>query len=354
MDRRGGDVQMLTTYHLLKDQPDISQLVMCCAGSALAQDCVEQSVPFVVTNKRSKFSLSFIKRILHTVKVNHIDVIHVHDAKAHSAVMNASLFLPAVKIVLSQKRDNVIRNTLLNRWKYNSTKLVKIICLSQAIRKEFEAILTAPEKAVVIYDGIDTAVFAAQKSSDILRREFKLSDDTFVVGSAGALVGQKDFITFLKAAHFAVQNTTKSLTFIILGEGADAESLRTCAVQLGLQDKVIFTGFRKDFAQVLLEFDVLMMSSVSEGLPLTLLSAMAAGVPVVTTAAGGIGEVISQGETGMISPIKEPKALANNLLELLRNEALRLHIAAKAQHLIHEKFTLSAMQESYLTFYRSL
>jgi glycosyltransferase involved in cell wall biosynthesis len=353
MNRRGGDVQMLTTIDLFKDSLGINHIVLCAKNSPLGTLCTEKNVSFRVANRKSFLFNDYVKKIISIVKNEQIDVVHVHDSKAHALALVANMLID-LKIVFSKKRDNPIRPSYWRKLKYNHPSVANIICLSSSIKNTFNGILKTPEKAVVIYDGIDVDLYASQKNSGILHRDYQLPDDAFIIGNAAALVGQKDLVTFLNAASIILKKSTRNIMFIILGEGELLAQLKAHSLELGIAEKIIFAGFRRDFAQVLPEFDMLMMSSTSEGLPLTLLSALAARIPVVSTSAGGIGEVIQHRETGMLSPTKNPAMLAENALALMEDSVLHQHIVERAYALIHEKFSLQDMRENYSAFYRSL
>lgn len=355
MDRRGGDVQMLTTINLMRNHTEVSQRVLCFEGSALAQTCAENALNFSLVN--SEFG--FIAAIIKITRQYAIDVVHAHDSTAHSAAVAASYLVRNIKIIFSKKRDNKLRNNFFTRLKYKSPALKKVVCLSESIRQTVLPVLAHAEKASVLYDGIDVDFYAQQRNTWILHREYQLPEDALIVGSAGALVNQKDFFTFLKAARQILQQAsalgvTQKILFVILGDGILLQQLKDFSVELGIADQVIFTGFRTDFAQVLPEFDVLMMSSVSEGVPLTLLSALAAKVPVVSTLAGGIGEVLEHKQTAMLSPIGDADALAENALLLLADDHLRHQIAEQAFRLANDQFSLRHMQVAYHQLYRDL
>jgi glycosyltransferase involved in cell wall biosynthesis len=228
------------------------------------------------------------------------------------------------------------------------------VCVSKAVTKVFDGVVENDEKISVIYDGVNVDYLAQQTNRGILHTEFGLSADTLIIGNIAALKPEKDLITFIDAAALALRYSHKKLCFMVVGEGPMKEQLVRYAQQKGISDKLIFCGFRQDMAQILPEFSCLMMSSKSEGLPLSIFEAFACKVPVVTTAAGGIGEVIQQEHSGMISPIGDSLALARNLLTLLNNHELRNQITTNAFGLVRENFSLDVMRNNYYELYKSI
>src|SRR5690606_6508971 len=123
---------------------------------------------------------------------------------------------------------------------------------------------------------------------------------------------------------------------------------------LGIADAVVFTGYRSDAVELLAELDVLLISSLTEGLPLTVYEAFAAGVPVVATNAGGIGEVVHPDRTGFITATGDSHALAGHVLEVLGDAALADRLRRGALALVHDRHTLAVFRDRYRDLYREV
>lgn len=345
---------MLTTYHILKDHSDLHQIIFCARNSVLEQKCVEQKIPFYSASRKSKYSFKFLKELIKTLKKEKIDVLHVHDSKAFTLSLIAVKFFPHLKFVYSRKRNNKVHKNFFKVRKYNNPRINKIICVSEAVKQVLEPVLNDPARVKVIYDGIDVEKFAGTSSKGILHRDYNLPPDSLVVGNIAGLSKQKDLFTFLDAAKIILEKTKKELRFFIIGQGPLEQELKTHASNLGIDDHVIFTGFRNDIASILPEFDVFMLSSDTEGLPLSIMEAFAARVPVATTAAGGTGEAVKHEITGMITAVKNPSALADSVVKLLEDKELRELVIKNAYELVREKFTLQVMEKEYYKFYKDL
>ncbi|CAN5212857.1 glycosyltransferase family 4 protein [soil metagenome] len=350
---RGGDNQMLTTYNILKGHPELSQVILCPENSVLLQKCKDEGIPVYSAPKNSKFSLVFLKTIIRVIKKENIDVLHVHDSTALTLSLLALRFLSKVKLVYSRKRNNRIKSNFFKKLKYNNPRITRIVCVSQAVKDVLLPVLKNPEKAIVIYDGIDVNKFANPTTTPNLRREYRLKPDSILIGNIAGLTRQKDLFTFLDAAEIILKDN-EDINFVIVGEGPLGDELKDHAIKLGISDRVFFAGFRKEIPSILAEFDIFLISSETEGLPLSVMEAFAAKVPVVATNAGGTGEAVKHGITGMISPTKEAGELAINTKELLQNPTLRASIIENAFELVQENFTLQVMEKEYLAFYKSL
>lgn len=351
---RGGDNQMLTTYSILKSHLDLEQFIFCPENSVLQKKCVEHNIPHFTASRNSKYSLAFIKKLYKTLKEEHIEILHVHDSKAFSMSLLLVKFLPKLKLVYSRKRNNKIYKNFFKVLKYNHRRIDRIICVSEAVKDVLKPVLNKESKAQVIYDGIDVKKFSNSLATGILRASYKIPEDAFIIGNIAGLTRQKDFFTFLDTAKIILAKTKKEFKFLIVGQGPLEEDLKAYTKELGIEKAIIFTGFRTDIPQILPELDLFLLSSETEGLPLSIMEAFACKVPVVATAAGGTGEAITNGITGMISPVKDPQKLAENALKIINDPVLREAVVTNAYKLVNSKFTLEVMEQNYYNFYKEL
>lgn len=351
---RGGDNQMLTTYHILKTHRDLEQIIFCAKDSVLEKKCLEQNISFYSASRKSKYSLKFLTELIKVIRKEKINVLHVHDSKAFTLSLLAVKFFPKLRFVYSRKRNNKVHKNFFKVRKYNSPRIDKIICVSEAVKEVLKPVLKDESKVKVIYDGIEVEKFSKFRNTGILHRDYNLPPDTLIVGNIAGLTKQKDLFTFLEAAEIILQNTQKPVRFVIVGQGPLEQELKSRSTQLGISDQVIFAGFRNDIPEILPEFDVFMLSSDTEGLPLSIMEAFAAGVPVAATAAGGTGEAVKDEITGMISPVKQPESLAHNVIRLLEEEELREKVKKNALELVQRKFNLTVMEREYYEFYKGL
>lgn len=351
---RGGDQQMLTTYEILKDFPDFRQLILCPDNSVLAEKCRSANIPHYTAARKMKFSPDFLKQIIRVIKKEGVDVVHVHDSTALTLSLVALRFAPPVKLVYSRKRSNRVKPNFFKNLKYNNSYISEIICNSEAVKDVLVPVVKNPERIKVIYDGVDLEKSSQFKNANILHRDYQLDPETFIIGNAAGLTKQKDHFTFLAAAKEILNSTNQPLVFLIVGEGPLKEELNAYSAELEIAEKVIFAGFRKDLSALLPEFDLFMLSSESEGVPLTVLEAFAHKVPVVATAAGGTPEAVLHQKGGLISPVKDPVALAQNALKVLNDAGLRKTLTENAHQLVYKKFSLDVMRREYFNFYKSL
>jgi glycosyltransferase involved in cell wall biosynthesis len=353
---RGGDAQMYTSFKLLEEYKDLNQIILCPKTSVLAKKCKEDHSKYCTYSKTSDI-FSLIRPIIQNCRKEKIDLIHVHDSNSLTAALLSSVFLPSkTKIVYSRKRNNKIKDKFLNKYKYSHSKITKIISVSKAVESIFDNIIKNKSKLVTIYDAIDVSFFSKNKSKNLIHKEFSMPKETLIIGNVAALTSQKDIFTFIDTARKIMDKKTIDLTikFVVIGDGPLRLELENHVDIMGLKDDLFFMGFRDNVEELLPEFDIFLLTSLTEGLPLTIYEAFATKIPVVATNAGGIAEVIENGKTGFVTNLKDTENLANGVLKILNDEQLSETIKTNAFELVSENHDLKIMKQNYYSFYSSL
>jgi glycosyltransferase involved in cell wall biosynthesis len=209
-----------------------------------------------------------------------------------------------------------------------------------------------PDLISVVHSGIDLGRFENVPQRDY-RAEFGLDPDAVAIGNVAALVDHKGHRYLLDAVPSVLERHPNA-RFIVCGDGELREALRSQAARLGIERAVTFAGFRKDVPSLLGFFDIFVMSSHLEGLNTSILDALAMRLPVVGTDAGGIPEIIRDGQTGRLVPARDPGSLAAAICDLIgdREEARRL--GEGGRRWVEEEFTCGRMVEGNLAIYRKL
>ena len=179
-----------------------------------------------------------------------------------------------------------------------------------------------------LHHGLDPAALPVP-GRDGVRAELGIAEDAPVVGSVANFKAAKDHATLLRAAA-QVRQAIPSVRFVLVGQGPLEAETRRLAGQLGLDQTVVFAGFRTDATRLMAGFDAFALSSTYEGLPIALIEAMAVGCPAVVTRVGGTPEVVADGVHGYLVPPRDPAALAAGLTRLLGDRALREGLGAAA------------------------
>jgi len=208
----------------------------------------------------------------------------------------------------------------------------------------------SPRKIITIMNGIDGSKYNITIDKNTLKRKFGITVDGPIIGTIGRLVEEKG-ITYLLKAMKIILVTFPDAKLFIVGEGKLENNLKSEAFHLGISDNVIFTGNRRDIPMLLKYFDVFVLSSISEGLPMVLLEAMVASCPIVATNVGGTPMVITHGVNGSLVRPKDSACLSSEIINLLSNEKLRKQYIKSSYTIFNEKFSASTMTRKYEELY---
>lgn len=348
---RGGEQQVAYLMRGLAELGGLRQTLLCPHDSELARHARDQG--WELRTFARSFSLdprraAWLAQQQRTLRA---DLWHLHDAHGHSlTVLAHSLGWLRVPLLLHRRVDYPAQG----RWatyKYNHPAIRGIACVSQAVADVLRPTLRQPDKLHVIHSGIDPGRFAPRQTPGRLRQELGLPAHQWLVGNVGALTQQKDYFTFLRTV--ASLGEGFPARYVIMGQGQQAEALQRYAAELGVAERVHFLGFRRDISTVLPELDTLLFPSEKEGLGTTLLDAMAAGVPIVATQVGGIPEVVIDGQTGLLAPVRDADALAHALRRMHEIPDLRQRLVAGGYQMA-QRHRYQAVAQRTLAWYRNL
>ena len=171
-----------------------------------------------------------------------------------------------------------------------------------------------------------------------------------IIGLGVRLTEGKGINYLLQAMPDIIKKFT-DITLVIAGDGPAADKLKKQTVELGITRNVLFLGPRLDIPELLKVFDIYVLPSLSEGLPMVLLEAMAAGCPIVATNVGGIPTLIKHGDNGSMVEPKNPQALASEIIKLLSSQELRSQYSKKALETFQESYSADIMTRKYEQLY---
>ncbi|MCD4685783.1 MAG: glycosyltransferase family 4 protein [Anaerolineae bacterium] len=288
------------------------------------------------------------------------DVVHTHTAKA-GFVGRIAAWLARVPVRLHTFHGHVFHGyfspakTHLFLWLERLTARFsdRLVTISPGLRDELaHTYRIAPaEKFTIVRLGLELKPFAAtpRKTGDF-RAQFNIPADAPLVGIVGRVVPIKNHALFLQAAQ-RVREAMPDAHFVIVGDGELRVAVESQVTELGLQDAVTFTGFLRDLKPVYADMDALVISSDNEGTPVSIIEALAAGVPVVSTAVGGVPDLLNQGAYGRLTPPGDAGALAEAISATLSDDTDDQHAIQDA---IIAQYDISRLVADLSTLYRDL
>ena len=317
---RGGEKQTLLLASGLKNLGN-EVFIACQPQSPLNDRSIEEGINTLPVRMGGEWDLPASWKLSRWLKQHSIDVIHYHTARAHTLGWMATTFYPVPVRILSRRVVFPINKNILSRIKYKKG-YDRIIAISNAVRDVLILGGVDRRKISVIHSGISLNNMHSEDDSEGLKKEFDLSETDVLIGIVGALTAEKDLKTFLQAAKLVTEER-ENVKFFVVGEGRLMKELIAFTESLNISSKVIFTGFRKDIINILDTLDIWVLSSRKEGLGNALLEAMAAGLPIAATNAGGIPEVVRDGKGGFLVNPGNHKKLASVIAKLIDDKDLR-------------------------------
>ena len=291
------------------------------------------------------------------------DIIHTHLAKAGTLGRIAAFFCPGVKTVhtyhghvfsgyFPPRRTRVYLR--LERWLARHTD--RIVVLSESQREELleRCKIGRASQYAVIPLGFDLEKFERpQALRGELRRELAIPEASPIVSTVGRLVPIKDHDLFLSAAR-RVLDERPDAVFLVVGDGPLRGELEENARGRGVGKNVVFLGWRSDLEQVYADSDLIALTSLNEGTPVSLIEAAAAGRAVVATDVGGVGDVVRHGVSGLLARTRDPHEVAALMLELLGDRPRAEAMGEAGRELVRGRYSKQQLIRNIIRLYTEL
>lgn len=290
------------------------------------------------------------------ISVTNADVVNAHHFMPFVFSFYGSKVIHRKKLVYTEHSEWDIDK--VNRfWHHIGKFLLNKTDLIIGVSSEISETLTLkynlrPSKVKTITNGINTNKFNRSDEWRIIRREIGCDEGDFVIGNVSNFRRVKNHI-FLIEAFSGIVKRNPNTKLVLIGQGflGDPENtedeIKGLVRKLGIEDNVKFLGYRDDIAQVLSTFDLFCLTSLKEGLPISLLEAMATGVPVVGTDVEGISDVIKHKANGLLVPLKDIETLSSVIERLIENKSLRRLLGMQSRKMVVENYSLKKSIKEY-------
>lgn len=310
-----------------------------------------------------------LRNLKYILLEHELTVIHSHDEKTLLYAWLLKCMKPGLKIMYTCHSHPIYGReaftSIMGYLKFKLRQKVQIflmkryqkpiITVSHDTKKRLIMNGLDGKDVAVLHNGIDLSVWQQSNSRQLLRKELSIPDDGFLVGTVARITYDKDLPTFYRVAQEVAARVSK-VTFVIVGDGNgdELEKAREEVARRGLGQLIRFTGHRNDLKDIYSSFDVFLMTSLTEGLPNTLLEAMAMGIPAVSTEVGGVPELLEAGKSGFLAPVYDSSGLAEHVISLLIDPQLREVCGKSSRKRVEEHFSFDRrvrlMEEYYFWF----
>jgi glycosyltransferase involved in cell wall biosynthesis len=318
----------------------------------LAHDLVAADVPFEVIGRREGLDWSVFPKVYQALRRLKPAVVATHHLMQ---LIYAGLpaRLAGARVVHIEHEHFSLRRRRSRRQLALLTRLCDAVVVPGDATRAFlcDTAGLPPRKVSVIPNAVDTSRFRPRLRAS--RASLGLPEAAELIGVVARLDPAKDHATLLHA--FArVRAQRRRTRLVLVGGGPLAGDLKALAVELGLEDDVLFLGPRRDVHELLPNFDVFVLSSIEEGAPMALLEAMACARPVVATAVGDIPDILHHGQAGrLVRPTDEP-AIAQAILDLLAHRERAEEVGSAARRRVESRFTLEASLAGYSQVFQAV
>lgn len=347
----GGAESILINIVENLDKTRFTSMVCLLSEGWLKTQLDARHIETVVIPQPHSLDLLWLFRLYRLIKERKIDVIHSHEfaTNVYASFISKMVGVPVIATVHGK---NYYADKWRRRLAYRFVACKSFMVAVSADLKRFlsERVGIPLRHIRVVHNGIDLHRYKSKESIYHVRKELRIGAEQPVIGTVGNLFAVKGQIYLLKACKI-VAGTFPNFVLVVAGDGEQSSFLEKEATSYGIADNVKFLGFRNDIPSILDAIDVFVLPSLSEGLPLSVLEALALQKPVVATNVGGIPEIIEDGITGYLVPPRNPEALATKIVHLLRHPEVAINMGRVGRLRVDECFSLEKMIEKYQSLY---
>jgi len=357
----GAEVQLKVLLSRLVLRPNLNLSVILFNKGRLEKEIVNLGIPITVFDETKWGSIKISRELVRQLKNSNIQLVHTHKYK------DTILAAPAAKLC---GIPHVVRTVhglpepfqgmqgLKIRFYETIERIVSRYCVDATIgvSSQIEAKYKARGDAcrvTCIRNGIDLKERSSQTDRRLTRKELGIDPGTHVIGTVCRLTSVKGLPYLLMAAENLLRQGMK-VKVLIVGEGDIRNELETQARDLGISEDVVFAGHREDTDDLLRAMDIFVLPSLSEGIPMALLEAMASSRPVIASRVGGIPEVIDDGVEGFLIEPMDIHGLANRCLQLIQAPDSAKRMGEKARQRVEQDFSAESMASKVTMLYREL
>lgn len=347
---RGGQSQVFNTVTGLRAAGQRAVLIAHPVGELFRR--MEQGHDLMPLAPNSDVDLSAAWNLSRLLKQLKPQIVHAHDPHSVSMAATALSILgePRPALVASRRAEFRIALNSFSRWKYSQVD--RFIATCEALRFRLAGDGIRPERIEVVHDGVDVDRISRLEPANV-HAAFYLPVGSPIVGNVAALSPHKGHQHLVEAAALVVRDVPDA-RFVIVGDGEQRAVLEKQIRDKHLERHVFLAGFRLDALELIRSFAVFATCPIHEAMCLPLVDAMAAGKPAVASRAGGIPEVMMDGETGFLVEPRDHHTMAERIVALLKDEALRRRMGGAAHARARADFTIETMVRGVAAVYEKL
>jgi len=342
------------------DRSTFDVQVLCLNGYDIAykRDLAERGIGVSLIRKRHRFDLLFIPKLVAFLRKQRIQIVHAHEGcffygAVCSRLARVGAYLYSIH---GQYGDVSTKNLLFDRLA--GVLSDTIIAVSDDISRGFRA--RHPlfrKKTITVVNGVNTRRFRPLSDPTAIaamKDKRRIPREKMVIGSVGRLEPVKDYGTLIHSFAELRKRSTQDMHLVFIGEGCEREGLEALSSELGLDKDISFLGMCHDIDAILPVFDVFVLSSLSEGTSVSLLEALACGIPAIVTTVGGNPDIVTDGHNGLLCRPGDVLDLRDKMATLVNRNQLRDTMGGNARESALTRFSLDAMMRKHEEIYTTI
>ena len=354
-----------TLIRLDRETYDIS--VLCQSEGKLTDELKKQNIKYITVPELKReinpfFDLYALFKIYNLFRKEHYDIVHTHSSKP-GIIGRLAAKLAGIKVIVhtvhgfafheSSPKLSILIYGLLEKLVGYATDLVIFVNNKDRLTALKMKLLPA-KKTITIFNGVDLAIYNNNNGSIKAKQLIGIEKNGHpFIGMVTRLWEQKAPEDFIRAIPFVVKNIPKA-KFLVIGDGPLREKLEQISTALNIQQNVIFLGWRKDVKDLLKIMDIFVLPSLWEGLPISILEAMANAKPVIASNIKGNNELVIHGETGLLVPIQSPQKIGESVLQLLGDSSLLNKMGQNGYQVVKMKYDINKIVQQINSEYQSI
>jgi glycosyltransferase involved in cell wall biosynthesis len=324
-------------------------------SSPACEEASRRGIPLALFREKYRYDPRPILQAMRVVKTHNISILQSHGYKSGAVawILKRLTGLPWVAFVhgyTAEDRRIAIYNSL-DRWLIKGAD--RVIGVSEATKRLLQRAGLPESRLRVVHNGIDLQRRGAGTEGAQLRRLWQNEADSLLIGVIGRLSPEKGQAVFLDALRITVQAFPR-IKAVLIGEGPERPALEGSVKAAGLEKYVRFAGYQTDMSSAYEALDVVVIPSLSEGLPNVLLEAFLHGKAVIATKVGGIPEVMQDGLSKFLVPAGDATAMAEAIVQVLRDPLLRTELGEAGARRVRDAFSSSQRTKRIIDLYNQL
>lgn len=348
-DFGGGEKHLLSLIDSL-DSSRYEISVACREGSLLSENVNSRGLKVVCIKFRNKFDALGLFLFYRTLVKNRYDIVHLQDNRSHwigaiaAKMARVPILIATVHMVNILRREDpsdftVFLLKIADRiW---SSMVDSIITVSESNRVALIEEKISDKKIKVIYNGVEPITPDPVKV-ETLKKECGIGGDDIVIGTVSRLSPQKG-LEYLVAAAYELINNGKNVCFVIVGDGPDSKKLALQVEKLNINNRIKFLGFKHNPMDYMAFFDIFVLPSIYEGLPIAIIEAISLSIPVIASNVAGVPELVYNAKNGFLVTPKDVEGLVVAIEKLVSEKDVRHAMGQEGRRIYQEKFSLDQM-----------